>query len=142
MTQTTNYPNVKQSATLIEKVIANRGGDNPLKGECYIASMVLYELYDGKNMNLVKKMDVNGQYHWWLEYWSGNKIEIIDITREQYVNENKPCPSDNPEGRVIGKPMRYQSYKKRIRRLKDELTHQYPEYYGDLLNDRQLASLT
>ena len=54
--------------------------------------MVLYELYDGRNMNLVKKMDVNGQYHWWLEYWSGNKIEIIDITEEQYVNENKPCP--------------------------------------------------
>ena len=62
------------TASKIRDVIARRGNQNglmvilgeqpnPFKGMCYVASALLYTLYDGSNMTLYKKKDYQGSFH-------------------------------------------------------------------------------
>ena len=76
---------------------------NPLKGKCYIASAVLYMVFDKEGMTLWRCEDTaipskkkNPQrYHWWVITDDGVRI---DITEEQYSIEGRqsPATSDNP----------------------------------------------
>ena len=123
-------------AALIKKVIASKGYTNPLaemlgerpnpfKGMCYVASALLYELFDGEGMTLYKKKDYKDDYHWWIKMDSG---ETIDITAEQYTLEGKEVPSSSYDGAVVAKLMWFPSYKKRIAVLRQELQ----EYLKDI----------
>jgi hypothetical protein len=91
---------------------------NPFKGMCYVATMVLYEIFEGKGMSLYKKKDYKGEYHWWIKMDDGR---TIDITAEQYTIEGKEVPSSSYNGAILSKPMWFPSYKKRILVLKNEL---------------------
>ncbi len=93
--------------------------NNPFMGECYVASALLYEMLDGKNMELWKKKDYKNEYHWWIRLIDTG--EIIDITAEQYTIDKKPCPSTNTNGAVRASLMGFSSYKKRVAKLKKEL---------------------
>lgn len=109
------------SARLIELVISLRRKKNPLRGECYVASVVLYDMHDGKNMTLVKKLDCLGNTHWWVVYDDGENHINIDITQNQYYEQNLPCPSHSPEDVIEAKKMGFASYKKRIKELEEEI---------------------
>jgi hypothetical protein len=117
------------TASRIRDIISSKGKQNtlmemlgekpnPFKGMCYVASALLYGLYDGKNMTLYRKKDYSGQYHWWIKTDDGT---TIDMTREQYEIEGKEVPSASYDGAEIAKPMWFPSYKKRIAALKTEL---------------------
>ena len=117
------------TASIIRNVIAERASINPLaemlgekpnpfKKMCYVASALLYELYDGKGMTLYRKKDDGGEYHWWIKTDAG---DTIDITKEQYTIEGREVPSSSYDGAEIAKPMWFPSYKKRIAALKEEL---------------------
>ena len=95
--------------------------NNPFMGECYIASALLYEMLDGKNMELWKKKDYRNEFHWWIKLIDTG--EIIDITAEQYTIDKKPCPSTDTDtdGAVKAELMWFPSYKKRVAKLKKEL---------------------
>lgn len=116
-------------ASSIKEVIREKGQSNalmdllnekpnPFKGMCYVASMVLYDIFEGKDMDLYKKRDYNGDYHWWIKMKDGR---TIDITEDQYIIEGKEVPSTSKDGAILSKPMWFPSYKKRISVLKDEL---------------------
>ena len=118
-----------ETASIIRTVIELRGKQNPLmamldekpnpfKGMCYVASALLYELFEGKGMTLYRKKDYKDEYHWWIKTDEG---DTIDITAEQYILEGKEVPSSSYDGAEIAKPMWFPSYKKRINILKDEL---------------------
>jgi hypothetical protein len=92
---------------------------NPFYGECYVASALLYEMFDGKNMQLYKKKDYKYEYHWWIKLVDTG--EIIDITAEQYSIDKKPCPSADTDGAIKAELMWFPSYKKRVAKLKKEL---------------------
>ena len=92
---------------------------NPFYGQCYVASALLYEMFDGKNMELWKKKDYKDEFHWWIKLVDTG--EIIDITAEQYSIDKKPCPSDDTDGAVKAELMWFPSYKKRVKQLKKEL---------------------
>ena len=117
------------TASKIRDVIARRGNQNglmvilgeqpnPFKGMCYVASALLYTLYDGSNMTLYKKKDYQGSFHWWIRTDDG---VTIDITKEQYEIDGKETPSISYDGAVPSKLMWFPSYKKRIEILKQEL---------------------
>jgi hypothetical protein len=116
-------------ASSIKEVIRKRGETNalmdllgekpnPFKGMCYVATMVLYEIFEGKGMSLYKKKDYKGEYHWWIKMDDGR---TIDITAEQYTIDGKEVPSCSYDGAILSKPMWFPSYKKRILVLKNEL---------------------
>ena len=44
------YEQVIASSKLIEEVISKEDKPNPYKGECYITSALLYEMYEGDYM--------------------------------------------------------------------------------------------
>ena len=92
---------------------------NPFYGECYVCSALLYEMLDGKNMELWKKKDYKNEFHWWIKLVDSG--EIIDITAEQYSIDKKPCPSADTDGAVKAELMWFPSYKKRVAKLKKEL---------------------
>ena len=115
------YEKVLKSAKLIESVIGNQEGDNPYKGECYIASFILWEMYEGENMHFLRKKDFYDEWHWWVSYNDGYYKEWIDITRKQYDLVNIPCPSDDRRGVGLTDKMAYTSYKKRIVKLKEKI---------------------
>jgi len=92
---------------------------NPFYGECYVASALLYEMFDGKNMQLFKKKDYKDEYHWWIKLVDTG--EIIDITAEQYSIDKKPCPSADSDGAIKADLMWFPSYKTRVKKLKKEL---------------------
>lgn len=117
------------TASIIRNVIAEKALINPLaemlgekpnpfKKMCYVASALLYELYDGNGMTLYRKKDYKDEYHWWIRTDEG---DTIDITAEQYIIEGKEVPSSSYDRAEIAKPMWFPSYKKRISVLKDEL---------------------
>jgi len=91
---------------------------NPFKGECYIASALLYQKFGGVGMVLYRKKDYANQYHWWIKTDEGY---TIDITREQYSIERKEVPSNSYVGAEQAKPMWFPSYKKRIKVLEEKL---------------------
>lgn len=115
------FQDVIASSKLIEEVLSKEDKPNPYKGECYIASALLYEMYNGENMHFCRKLDCYGQYHWWIYYNDGFNKRDIDITKKQYYIENVPCPSDDRQGVGIAKKMTYPSYKKRIQRLREKV---------------------
>jgi len=115
------YQKVIETSKIIEKVISMESGPNPYKGECYVASALLYHLYKGQYMHFCRKLDIHGTYHWWIYYNDGIDKGHIDITRKQYYIENEPCPSDNEAGIGIADRLTYKSYKKRIQALKDKV---------------------
>ena len=92
---------------------------NPFYGQCYVCSALLYEMLDGKNMELWKKKDYKNEFHWWIKLVDSG--EIIDITAEQYSIDKKPCPSADTDGAVKAELMWFPSYKKRVAKLKKEL---------------------
>ena len=117
------------TAKCIRNVISERAETNPLmemldekpnpfRNMCYVASALLYELFDGKGVTLYKKKDYKDDYHWWIRTDDG---ETIDITAEQYSIDGKEVPSMSYEGAVVAELMWYPSYKKRIAVLKEEL---------------------
>jgi hypothetical protein len=125
----TNPYSIEFIASSIKEVIRRRGETNalmdllgekpnPFKGMCYVATMVLYEIFEGKGMSLYKKKDYKGEYHWWIKMDDGR---TIDITAEQYTIEGKEVPSSSYNGAILSKPMWFPSYKKRILVLKNEL---------------------
>jgi len=124
-TQKNYYLQVLETASRIYETLewqnVTRGKDNPTKGECYVASALLYNIYKGKDMDLVKKKDHAGVWHWWIEIWDGTMSRVIDITREQYIREGIECPSDNPVGRTKAGRMGFKSYKNRMKILEDNL---------------------
>lgn len=91
---------------------------NPFRNMCYVASALLYELFNGECMTLYKKKDYKDDYHWWIKMDSG---ETIDITAEQYTLEGKDVPSSSYDGAVVAELMWFPSYKKRIAILRQEL---------------------
>jgi len=115
------YEQVIASSKLIEEVISKEDKPNPYKGECYIASALLYEMYEGDYMHFCRKLDCYGDYHWWIYYNDGVHKGHIDMTSKQYYIENEPCPSDNEAGIGIADRLTYKSYKKRIQALKDKV---------------------
>ena len=116
-----NLEDVLCSADLIRQALMARQKENPFLGECYVASALLYDLYDGENLTLVKKMDSVGVYHWWVVFDDGETHMDIDITKDQYHLRNLPCPSSSPEDCIISKKMGFASYKKRIKKLEEEV---------------------
>jgi len=118
-----------QTADFIKEVIRAKAyvnplaemlGDkpNPFKGMCYVASALLYQLYDGAGMTLYKKRDNTGQFHWWIRTDDG---ETIDITAGQYEDFGIESPSKSYDGAVVAKLMWFPSYKRRIDLLKQDL---------------------
>ena len=129
LSNTMSKGKIIKRAALIKKVIASKGYTNPLaemlgerpnpfKGMCYVASALLYELFDGEGMTLYRKKDYSGQYHWWIKTDDG---DTIDITAEQYECEGRKAPSSSYDGAEIAKLMWFPSYKKRIAVLRQEL---------------------
>lgn len=121
--------NVKLIAEAIKQVLKRRSSitymqellgykSNPYKGECYVASKLLYDLFEGIGMQLYKKKDEAGIWHWWIRLDTG---DTIDITAEQYVIEELTVPSASYQGAVKAEPMTYESYNTRIKKLKEEL---------------------
>ena len=122
MTKKLNYfQQIIASSKLIEEVLSKEDKPNPYKGECYIASALLYEMYDGDYMHFCRKLDCYDQYHWWIYYNDGVNKRHIDMTNKQYYIENVDCPSDDMHGIGIANKLPYSSYKKRIQRLKDKV---------------------
>ena len=87
LSNTMSKGKIIKRAALIKKVIASKGYTNPLaemlgerpnpfKGMCYVASALLYELFDGEGMTLYRKKDYSGQYHWWIKTDDGDTIDI------------------------------------------------------------------
>ena len=91
---------------------------NPFKNQCYVATALLYEWFKGQRMTLYKKKDLTNQYHWWIKTDAG---KTIDITADQYLLEGLETPSSNYEGATNAELMWFPSYKKRIKKLRDEL---------------------
>ena len=123
--------NIEIISNAIYQVIKNRAPENalsqmldvkpnPFKQQCYVATALLYEYFNGQRMTLYKKKDLTDQYHWWIK----TDADItIDITAEQYLIEGLESPSSNYEGSIKDpKLMWFPSYKKRIKKLKEELT--------------------
>ena len=121
MTSQSHYQKVIASSNTIKEAISSRGGKNPYKGECYVASSLLYDAYQGKDMQLRKRRDHEGRWHWWIEVWDGQSYKTLDMTRKQYLLEGHPCPSDQDRG-VKAKPMSYPSYERRKKSLAEEIT--------------------
>lgn len=138
---------LENTATIITYCIQNREKPNalmvllgekpnPFKGMCYVASALLYQLYDGKGLTLYKKKDYSGQYHWWIRTDDG---KTIDMTAEQYIIEGKEVPSLSYENAEVSKPMWFPSYKKRIEVLKKEFLeawniHHFEEPHSSTLS--------
>jgi len=91
---------------------------NPFKGQCYVVSALLYDIFDGEGLELYRKKDFENQYHWWIKTLDGH---TIDITGEQYEIQNQIRPSSSYDGAEKAKPMWFPSYKKRMEKLKEEL---------------------
>ena len=91
---------------------------NPFKGECYVASALLYQKFGGVGMVLYRKKDFTNQYHWWIKTANG---ETIDITGEQYLIQGRDIPSSSYDEAEKAKPMWFPSYKKRIKVLEEKL---------------------
>lgn len=121
MPRQSHYHKVIASSKTIEEALSSRGGENPYKGECYVASSLLYDAYQGKDMQLRKGRDHEGRWHWWIEVWDGQEYKTLDMTRNQYLLEGHPCPSDQ-DGGVKAKPMSYPSYERRKKSLAEEIT--------------------
>lgn len=110
--------NLRILSNAIKETILLRDKNNPLKGECYIASAFLYDLVGGKQVSLYKILDCNNQYHWCIKLLITG--EIFDITGDQYSLENLPVPTFYNNGEIKSSKMGYTSYKKRIMRLELE----------------------
>ena len=115
------FQQIIASSKLIEEVLSKEDKPNPYKGECYIASALLYEMYDGDYMHFCRKLDCYDQYHWWIYYNDGVNKRHIDMTSKQYYIENVDCPSDDMHGIGIANKLPYSSYKKRIKRLREKV---------------------
>jgi hypothetical protein len=112
------YQIIKSSAVPNPLMDAFGETPNPFKGECYVASALLYQKFGGVGMVLYRKKDYANQYHWWIKTDEGY---TIDITREQYSIEKKEVPSYSYVGAEKAKPMWFPSYKKRIKVLEEKL---------------------
>ena len=84
---------------------------NTMKGKCYIASAALYQFFDGNNLNLYRKKDIAGEYHWWCITDDGI---VIDITSSQYEIEGLPIPSQSITGAEKMKPLWFPSLKDKV----------------------------
>ena len=91
---------------------------NPLKGKCYEASALMYDIFGSKLLTLYRKKDFEGIYHWWcIDKWN----RVIDITAEQYEIEGHEVPSSNMENAEKQYPMSFMSYRKKVNILKGNL---------------------
>lgn len=91
---------------------------NPFKGECYVASALVYTIFDGKGLTLYRKKDFENKFHWWIKT---NEGVTIDITADQYLIQGQDVPSSSYENAEASKPMWFPSYKKRVAKMMDEL---------------------
>jgi hypothetical protein len=118
--------NIKKTAELIyaliyaqhstSDILADLLGVKPnvMKGKCYVASVALYEYFEGNNLTLYRKKDIAGEYHWWCITDDG---VTIDITRSQYDIEGLPTPSADIHGAEKMKPLWYPNMKDKVNRL-------------------------
>lgn len=106
----------REQVTYMQKLLGYKS--NPLKNQCYVASKLLYDIFDGCGIELFKKKDAYDKWHYWIKTDSG---ETIDITSEQYVIEGLEVPSSSYDGAIEAESLWYPSYKDRIAKLLDEL---------------------
>ena len=91
---------------------------NPLKGRCYEASALMYDIFKSKIITLYRKLDFENKYHWWcIDKWG----RLIDITAEQYEIEGQICPSSDMSNSEKQYPMSFMSYRKKVNILKGQL---------------------
>ena len=83
---------------------------------------LLYDLYDGENLTLVKKMDSLGVYHWWVVFDDGETHMDIDITKDQYrLSAICLVPVVRQRTASSQRKWDFSSYKKRIKKLEKEV---------------------
>jgi hypothetical protein len=92
---------------------------NPYKGECYIASALMQDIFGKEYIDLYRKKDYKNQCHWWIFDKFANKT--IDITRKQYVIEGKPVPSNSYENAEKSSKLGFSSHKIRVEKVRKEL---------------------
>lgn len=103
------------SPDLLPKKYRERNGTNITFGHCHTVAGCLYRIFGPKQMKMMRALDNEGIWHWWIEDKNGN---IIDLTKDQYYSEGRIPPYEN--GKKVG--MLGFDYKKRVLELYNRVT--------------------
>ena len=89
--------------------------DNPMRGHCAVAALVVHDLFGGRLLGAqVRRDGLHVGHHWW------NRVHGIDIdlTREQFAPDEivgEPDIHERPEGGGRRYEGQYQIFRERVR---------------------------